>query len=831
MYCSKLTKGILSTHDYFNGKTVECIGGGFHKLYILEPSGKVTVISADPTITEEYTAIEQLGHIKSVTCGKYHTLVLNKDGFLYSFGSGIFGVLGHGGALSTDSPQLIKTISDKVIKEIACGEAHSLALTQHGEVYAWGRGYEGQLGIRNSVEASSVPKYIDSFYSKHIKTVACGQRSSFAIELDGKIYSWGEGRCGQLGHGMERVCRRPKMIEFSSDVRISEISAGAAHAVALTEKGQIWAWGMNNYGQLGIGNKTSIWIPELVEIDSLGNQLQTIVKVTCSAYSSFCISSQGSAYSWGKGFIGHGTNSIEERPKIIYLNTENRSYSDVFSCDHSTVLFSPLRLYSLSPICGPVTGGTKISMIGTALAFTDKLKVRFRYAHFMQEADCNYDANSNSLEFFSPSFADAEEDLTLPVEAFIDVTMDGEHYVTCEKTFMIYPDDLFPESLNPKCASVHGKCSLEISVDFRRITDYVTNPKALQSWFWNLIVGFLPKPRSYMNRSETPTKLKKEGSLDESRLTSVNDVRNEDHDWLMTAAKFIDGKIICTIPTPEEMDENNTGYVVDFAINGQQFSGKPLNFKFYNIEINELKPVTGFSDAGTNIRITGKGFYDSTAKKLRITSQYGERDVAVNWDRKTKSYQCVIPPLHWLVGSEGSENIKDVKKVPLKLDLTLNCIEYTTLPAFCYNDIKLLRISKAKIDETLTPQAKQELWEKEEHEEKEENEAKIKREQEEDLAMQTACKPGVKLYLWSEGLIKTSDITVRFILGNQAIPVIGIYKNAKKIGVIVPELGDIIQPTEVLIDLSLNAQSFTKEQLPIKYLGANAVEEQPKRRK
>ena len=71
-----------------------------------------------------------------------------------------------------------------------------------------------------------------------------------------------------------------------------------------------------------------------------------------------------------------------------------------------------------------------------------------------------------------------------------------------------------------------------------------------------------------------------------------------------------------------------------------------MNFKFYSIEIHELRPNTGFSDAGTNIKISGKGFYDSTAKKLKIISQYGERDVAVNWDRKTKSYQCVIPPLH-----------------------------------------------------------------------------------------------------------------------------------------------------------------------------------------
>ena len=448
----------------------------------------------------------------------------------------------------------------------------------------------------------------------------------------------------------------------------------------------------------------------------------------------------GNCYSWGKGFIGHGESSIELAPKKVCLNTENRSYSDIFSCDHSTVLFSPLRLYSLSPNCGPVNGETKISIIGTALAYTEQLKVRFRYAHFLQETECNYDNDSNSLELYTPSFIDKDEELALPVEAFIDVTMDGEHFVTCEKTFLIYSDDLFPDNINPKCASIQGKCNLELAVDLRAL-----EPK----WLWYLTVGFSPKSRSHLNVSETPLRLKKEISLDESRVTSNNnaEIKQEEHDWLLTAGKYIDGKVVCKIPIPKDLDDSNSGFVVDLSINGQQFSGKPLNFKFFNIEINELKPITGFSDAGTNIKISGKGFYDSTAKKLRITSQYGERDVAVNWDRKTKSYQCVIPPLHWLIGSDGSDSIRDVKQVPLKLELTLNCIEYTVLPLFCYNDIHLIRVSKAKVDETLTVQAKQELWDKEEPEDKEEPDAKLKREQEEDAAMLVACKPGVKLYL------------------------------------------------------------------------------------
>ena len=819
MYCGLQNKGLLTTHDYFNGKTVECIGGGFEKLYILEPSGKVTAISSNELNSVEYEEIEKLGQIKAIKCGKYHTLVLNKDGFLYSFGQGMLGILGHGGALSCSVPTLIKTISDKVIKDIACGEAHSLALTQMGEVYAWGRGYEGQLGIRESIETISVPKYIDTFYSKQIMSIACGQRTSFAVDIEGLLYSWGEGRCGQLGHGKERQCKRPKIVELEG--RVKEMSAGAGHALVLMESGEIWTWGLNNYGQLGTGNFESSWNPVKICVDKAGNKIGKVLKVNCCAFASFLLEAGGIAYSWGKGFIGHGVDSVENAPRSIMMGTENRSYSDVFASDLSLVLFSPLRLYSISPTCGPASGGTKVSLIGTALAYTDKLKVRFRYGHLMAEVQCDYDFESNSLEFYTPCFVEDDEEFELPSDSFIDVTMDGECYVTCEKKFLIYPNDIFPDNLNPKCASVTGRCNLEITADLSSFQ---------KSWLWLLTVGFLPKSRGAV-RSETPNRHKKEQSLDDSRTTIPPEFKSEDHDWLMVAGKYEDGKITCKIPVPEDIDDNSLGYVVDISVNGQQFSGKPLNFKFFNIEVSELKPILGASDAGTNIKISGKGFYDSTGKKLRITSQYGERDVAVNWDRKLKCYQCVIPPLHWLIGTEQFDLVKDVKSLPIKLELTLNSIEYTTLPTFFYNDSHLLRISKVKIDETLSLQVKQELWEKEELEEKEEPEIKIKREQEEDQAMLTACKPGVKLYLWSDGFIKTNDIIVRFILGTSAVQVSGIYKNSKKIGVTVPDLGELLQPTEVLIDFSNNSQTFTKEQLPIKYLGATAVEEQPKRRK
>jgi E3 ubiquitin-protein ligase HERC3 len=127
------------------------------------------------------------------------------------------------------------------VLKVACGESHSLALVESGDLYAWGRGYEGQLGIRSSIETVSIPKYIDSLFRKRIVEIACGSRHSLAIDENGDLYTWGEARCGQLGHGKQRSQIFPTKVELCDDVgnpmqaRVKFVSAGYAHSACITE--------------------------------------------------------------------------------------------------------------------------------------------------------------------------------------------------------------------------------------------------------------------------------------------------------------------------------------------------------------------------------------------------------------------------------------------------------------------------------------------------------------------------------------------------------------------------------------------------------------------
>lgn len=138
-------------------------------------------------------------------------------------------------------------------------------------------------------------------------------------------------------------------------------------------------WGFNTYGQVGIGNKQTQWYPVKIERDIIGNSIAKLKRVECSYYATFAIDENGRPYSWGKGFIGHKNQTIEDLPRMIEQNTENRIFTDIFTNERSVSLYAPIRVYSISPKAGPAYGGTILSIIGTGFVGSDKLKVRFQY--------------------------------------------------------------------------------------------------------------------------------------------------------------------------------------------------------------------------------------------------------------------------------------------------------------------------------------------------------------------------------------------------------------------------------------------------------------------
>ncbi len=145
------------------------------------------------------------------------------------------------------------------ITVIKCGAYHSLALTQSGEVYAWGNSYWGQIGCGDNFD-KSMPTKLKALNDIKIKMISCGYNHSMALTKDGSVYSWGSNGYSQLGIANTKDSNTPKQIQMK-DIIIDKITSGVYHSLLLTNNGVIYAFGSNFFGQIGNGMKGYIETP------------------------------------------------------------------------------------------------------------------------------------------------------------------------------------------------------------------------------------------------------------------------------------------------------------------------------------------------------------------------------------------------------------------------------------------------------------------------------------------------------------------------------------------------------------------------------------------
>ncbi|KAG8373675.1 hypothetical protein BUALT_Bualt11G0049300 [Buddleja alternifolia] len=306
--------------------------------------------------------------IVSVTCGADHTTAYSQSQMqAYSWGWGDFGRLGHGNSSDLFSPQPIKALGGLRIKQIACGDSHCLAVTMEGEVRSWGRNQNGQLGL-GTTEDSLVPQKIGAFQDISVKMVAAGAEHTAAVTEDGELYGWGWGRygnlglgdrndrsvpvkvsavqgekmvvvaCGwrhtisvsssgslytygwskygQLGHGDFEDHLIPHKLQALCENSISQISGGWRHTMARTSDGKLYGWGWNKFGQVGVGDNIDHCSPVQVKFPLD----QKIVDISCGWRHTLAVTERQNLFSWGRGTngqLGHGDSIDRNVPKII----------------------------------------------------------------------------------------------------------------------------------------------------------------------------------------------------------------------------------------------------------------------------------------------------------------------------------------------------------------------------------------------------------------------------------------------------------------------------------------------------------------------------------
>ncbi|KAF4656715.1 hypothetical protein FOZ61_006728 [Perkinsus olseni] len=188
-----------------------------------------------------------------------------------------------------------------VIKSIACGAEHTLVLADDGRLFSTGSNQHGQLGRSTPRERSSDPELapVSCMPSERIESIACGYFCSFAITVEGELWAWGDNRYGQLGipSTHSETVLEPVMVSISPTFKVKQVSSGYAHTWVLSrQQNQLASTGNNQHGQLGTGDRVSL--------DGGWNLLQSTVpieEVSCGNWVTILLTIPGDVFQAGVG--------------------------------------------------------------------------------------------------------------------------------------------------------------------------------------------------------------------------------------------------------------------------------------------------------------------------------------------------------------------------------------------------------------------------------------------------------------------------------------------------------------------------------------------------
>lgn len=243
--------------------------------------------------------------IRSVSAGDDHRVLLTEDGMVLTWGKNSSGQLGDGTNVDRETPVTVPNLAN--ITSVKAGGAHTLALQQDGTVLAWGDNYYGQLGNGDNVASSSPVQVVEL---SSVRKIAAGAQRSAALKEDGTVWTWGyDHYAAQTGQDISNNI--PAQVSDLTDV--IDIAAGYEHVVAVTADGTVWAWGSNYSNQIGNGAPATSFIASPVQVPNLAN----VIKVASSYDHSLAILSDGTVWAWGAnnfGQLGDGTTARRQLP-------------------------------------------------------------------------------------------------------------------------------------------------------------------------------------------------------------------------------------------------------------------------------------------------------------------------------------------------------------------------------------------------------------------------------------------------------------------------------------------------------------------------------------
>lgn len=282
----------------------------------------------DNTTTDKYT-ITQIGtenNWQSISSGSNTSYAIKTNGTLWAWGNGGLGELGNGGLVFGDSGfndenytyTPVQVGGDTNWQSVKAGTGHVIALKSNGTLWAWGYNAYGQVGDgTGSGGVLNIKKYPTQIGNlTNWQYIDSGFRSSFAIKSDGTLWAWGRNDFGQLGVGDNVDRNIPTQVGTSSEWQ--SISSNGAATIAIKTNGTLWSWGGNQYWSLG----TSQFSPNTNVPGQVGTA--TNWQSVSSGGQIKALKTDGTLWGWGEGFygFGDGSNISKDVPSQIGTDTD-----------------------------------------------------------------------------------------------------------------------------------------------------------------------------------------------------------------------------------------------------------------------------------------------------------------------------------------------------------------------------------------------------------------------------------------------------------------------------------------------------------------------------
>jgi alpha-tubulin suppressor-like RCC1 family protein len=330
-------------------------------------NNRSSAANATPTAV---TLPGQSGSVSQVAAGSDFSLAVTSTGQLYGFGDNQYGQLGSAtnnvGNTPNPTPTLVTLPGESgTVTQVAAGTDHSLAVTSSGQLYAFGDNYHGQLGnsTSNGTSAANPTPTLVTLPggSGTVTQVAAGDDVSLVVTSTGELFAFGANDYGQLGFGTNNGTNNanpsPTEVQLpGGSGSVTGVAAGDDFSLVATSSGELYSFGDNYYGQLGTATNDGINIanpsPTLV---TLPGESGTVTQIAAGSGFSLVVTSSGQLFSFGtndSGQLGIATNDgmggvPDPTPTLVALPGESGTVTAVAAGDdYSLAVTSSGQLYA-----------------------------------------------------------------------------------------------------------------------------------------------------------------------------------------------------------------------------------------------------------------------------------------------------------------------------------------------------------------------------------------------------------------------------------------------------------------------------------------------------